>query len=67
MSADHLRSIAAFVPKKGANIGSEKISIHKITSKSEPFLAFANDLFKNYVSLVLCVTHTHALCLGGCI
>ena len=63
-SAEQLRSIVDCVLRNSVIIGSEKISIHTITSDNEPSVALGVDLLTNYVGSVRCVVHTLALCVN---
>lgn len=63
-SAEQLRSIVDCVLKNSTIIGSDKISIHTITSDNEPSVALGVDLLTNYVGSVRCVVHTLALCVN---
>lgn len=63
-SGEQVCSIVTEVLKQNLVIGSEKISIHTITSDNEASVALACDLLTNYVGSVRCVVHTLALCVN---
>ena len=63
-SSEQLRAIVEEILKESSVVGSDRITVHTITSDNEPSMARAVDLLTNYVGSVRCIVHTLALCVN---